>query len=396
MSNKKNKKAEKKKAKRLELLAMIGVSVLVVAICALLIFLVLKYDIGAESDAGTTDQNATEAPTSGPLDVSDEGYEYYKYDTASNVKTEGKYFDTQTTGAGIYVDMGKVEEQVNAYSKEDFARSEGTTDFAVIRFKNLGDVIIALRDDIAPETVNNFKMLASKGFYSNTVISNIKDYFIEGGSLSTTGETKSATSIAGEFSNNGYQNNLSHVQGVISMGRLGDRDSASSAFFICTDTAEGLDNLYASFGYVVAGYDVVEKISRYERKNEDSESGSAPKDSVVIKEVFFVEPKSDKNLGASDKPESSFENKTIRFVDEDLIPVKDLFPDKVIITMQKNTDDGWVDVPVKLRPNASGAAKVSLEVGDYRIYVKVVSGDFSFDEFYNLPAGQETIKITVK
>ena len=62
MSNKKNKKAEKKKAKRLELLAMIGVSVLVVAICALLIFLVLKYDIGAESDAGTTDQNATKRP----------------------------------------------------------------------------------------------------------------------------------------------------------------------------------------------------------------------------------------------------------------------------------------------------------------------------------------------
>lgn len=386
-------KNKNRKAKKLEILAMIGVTVAVAALCALLVFLVIKFNIGADADNGTG--NVTEAPTQGALDVSDEGYKYYEYISANDTQTEGAFFDTKTTGAGIYVDMEKIESQINAYRYGDFAKSEGVTDFAVVRFKNLGDVIIALRDDIAPETVNNFKKLAIRGFYNNTIITKLKDYLVEGGSISTTGETKKSDAIKGEFSNNGFQNNIKHIQGVISMGRSENRDSAQASFFVCTRTAEGLDNLYASFGYIVAGYDVIAKIAEAERKSENTEEGSAPKESVVIKEVFFVEPRADKNLGISDKADSNFESKTIVFVDGDGKPATDLAPDKIVITMKKLENKGWADVPVYLRTNASGEARVNLERGDYRIYIRVFRGDFVFEEFYNLEATQEKITITV-
>ena len=126
-----------------------------------------------------------------------------------------------------------------------------------------GDVIKAeLYPDIAPNTVNNFISLVKKGFYNGLNFHRIiNGFMIQGGCPEETGMGGPNYSIKGEFSQNGFKNDLKHTEGVLSMARSMRPDSAGSQFFIMHKAAPHLDGAYAAFGKVIEGMDVVNKIA---------------------------------------------------------------------------------------------------------------------------------------
>ena len=126
-----------------------------------------------------------------------------------------------------------------------------------------GDVMKAeLYPEIAPNTVKNFVSLVSKGYYDGLIFHRvIKGFMIQGGCPEGTGMGGPGYSIKGEFSGNGFTNDLKHTKGVLSMARSMMPNSAGSQFFIMHANAPHLDGQYAAFGKVVEGLDVVDKIA---------------------------------------------------------------------------------------------------------------------------------------
>lgn len=126
-----------------------------------------------------------------------------------------------------------------------------------------GDVIRAeLYPEIAPNTVKNFISLVKKGYYDGLIFHRvIQGFMIQGGCPQGTGMGGPGYSIKGEFSQNGFQNDLKHTEGVLSMARSMMPNSAGSQFFIMHKTSPHLDGAYAAFGKVVEGMDVVNKIA---------------------------------------------------------------------------------------------------------------------------------------
>ena len=134
---------------------------------------------------------------------------------------------------------------------------------AEIVVQDYGTIRVELDGDTAPITVANFMKLAEDGFYDGLTFHRImKGFMIQGGDPRKNGTGGSDEKIAGEFAANGYENNLSHLRGTISMARAKDYNSASSQFFIVHDdsAARSLDGLYAAFGRVTEGMEVVDAI----------------------------------------------------------------------------------------------------------------------------------------
>ena len=126
-----------------------------------------------------------------------------------------------------------------------------------------GSVIkIELYPEVAPNTVRNFISLINKKFYDGLTFHRvIKDFMIQGGCPQGNGMGGPDYQIKGEFSLNGFQNDLAHTRGVISMARATSPNSAGSQFFIMHQDAPHLDGSYAAFGTVIEGMDVVDKIA---------------------------------------------------------------------------------------------------------------------------------------
>ena len=126
-----------------------------------------------------------------------------------------------------------------------------------------GEIIkLELYPSKAPETVNNFVNLVQKGFYDGLIFHRvIKGFMIQGGCPLGNGTGNPGYSIKGEFSNNGFTNQLKHEAGVLSMARSMMPNSAGSQFFIMHKAAPHLDGEYAAFGKVIEGMDVVDKIA---------------------------------------------------------------------------------------------------------------------------------------
>jgi peptidyl-prolyl cis-trans isomerase B (cyclophilin B) len=126
-----------------------------------------------------------------------------------------------------------------------------------------GEMVIELWPDVAPKTVENFKKLAGEGFYDGTCFHRvIKGFMIQGGDPLTKDASKESVWGTG---GPGYQikaefNDKSHVRGVISMARSNHPDSAGSQFFICHGDPKFLDGQYTTFGKLIKGDDVLEKI----------------------------------------------------------------------------------------------------------------------------------------
>lgn len=128
---------------------------------------------------------------------------------------------------------------------------------------NNGDIMKAeLYPEIAPNTVNNFISLVKKGYYDGIIFHRvIRGFMIQGGDPEGTGVGGPGYSIKGEFSGNGFQNDLKHTKGVLSMARTMMPNSAGSQFFIMHETSPHLDGQYAAFGQVTEGLDVIDKIA---------------------------------------------------------------------------------------------------------------------------------------
>ncbi len=126
-----------------------------------------------------------------------------------------------------------------------------------------GDTFKAeLYPDIAPQSVNNFISLISKGFYNGLIFHRvIPGFMIQGGDPEGTGMGGPGYSIKGEFSSNGFKNDLKHTKGVLSMARSMMPDSAGSQFFIMHETSPHLDGQYAAFGKITEGQEVVDAIA---------------------------------------------------------------------------------------------------------------------------------------
>ncbi|MGN0249414.1 MAG: peptidylprolyl isomerase [Lachnospiraceae bacterium] len=126
-----------------------------------------------------------------------------------------------------------------------------------------GDVMKAeLYPEIAPISVNNFISLIKKGYYDGLIFHRvIRGFMIQGGCPEGTGMGGPGYSIKGEFSQNGFKNDLKHTEGVLSMARSMMPNSAGSQFFIMHKTSPHLDGAYAAFGKITEGMDVVNKIA---------------------------------------------------------------------------------------------------------------------------------------
>lgn len=126
-----------------------------------------------------------------------------------------------------------------------------------------GDVMKAeLYPEIAPNTVNNFISLVSKGYYDGLIFHRvISGFMIQGGCPQGTGMGGPGYCIKGEFSQNGFKNDLKHTEGVLSMARAMYPDSAGSQFFIMHKTSPHLDGAYAAFGKITEGMEVVNRIA---------------------------------------------------------------------------------------------------------------------------------------
>ena len=126
-----------------------------------------------------------------------------------------------------------------------------------------GDKMVAeLYPEIAPISVNNFISLINKGYYDGLIFHRvIKGFMIQGGCPDGTGMGGPGYTVKGEFAQNGFENNLKHTEGVLSMARAMHPDSAGSQFFIMHKTSPHLDGAYAAFGKFIEGMDVVNAIA---------------------------------------------------------------------------------------------------------------------------------------
>ena len=126
-----------------------------------------------------------------------------------------------------------------------------------------GDIMKAeLYPEIAPNTVNNFISLVQNGFYDGLIFHRvIRGFMIQGGCPDGTGMGGPGYTIKGEFSQNGFANDLRHTEGVLSMARAMHPDSAGSQFFSMHKNSPHLDGAYAAFGKITEGMDIVNKIA---------------------------------------------------------------------------------------------------------------------------------------
>lgn len=164
----------------------------------------------------------------------------------------------------------------------------------IVTFETTAGVIKAeLYPEIAPNTVNNFISLINKEFYDGLIFHRvIKGFMIQGGDPEGVGIGGPGYSIKGEFAMNGFENNLAHTEGVLSMARSQMPNSAGSQFFIMHKNAPHLDGQYAAFGKVTEGMDVVNAIA--ETKTDYSDAPLEPqmmiKVTVDTQGVEYPEP----------------------------------------------------------------------------------------------------------
>ena len=145
-----------------------------------------------------------------------------------------------------------------------------------------GDIMKAeLYPEIAPNTVNNFISLVQNGFYDGLIFHRvIRGFMIQGGCPDGTGMGGPGYTIKGEFSQNGFANDLRHTEGVLSMARAMHPDSAGSQLFIMHKAAPHLDGAYAAFGKIIEGMDIVNKIAET-----DTDYSDRPLDEQKMKKV---------------------------------------------------------------------------------------------------------------
>ena len=173
----------------------------------------------------------------------------------------------------------------------NYASSVTEKPIVTITMENDEKILIELDPAVAPNTVANFVSLVEKGFYDGVIFHRvIPDFMIQGGDPEGNGTGGADYTIKGEFSENGFENNLKHDRGVISMARSNDPNSASSQFFIMVKESTHLDGKYAAFGKVIEGMEVVDDIVSVERDGSDKPLKDQTMKSVTVDTKGFDYP----------------------------------------------------------------------------------------------------------
>ncbi|MEN8904676.1 MAG: peptidylprolyl isomerase [Clostridiales bacterium] len=152
-----------------------------------------------------------------------------------------------------------------------------------IEMESGNKIKLELYPEIAPNSVNNFISLIKNNFYDGVIFHRvIPNFMIQGGDPEGTGTGNPGYSIKGEFSSNGFDNNLKHDRGIISMARAMDPNSGGSQFFIMVKNSPHLDNEYAAFGKVTEGMNEVDKIVGVDRDHNDKPYENQTMKSVTV------------------------------------------------------------------------------------------------------------------
>ena len=162
-----------------------------------------------------------------------------------------------------------------------------------MKIKNKGNIKIELYPEIAPNTVNNFISLIKKGYYDGLIFHRIiRGFMIQGGDPRGTGMGGPGYSIRGEFSANGFTNDLKHTEGVLSMARTMDPNSAGSQFFLMTSVSPHLDGQYAAFGKVIEGLNLIMDLEKVKTSFGDKPLADVVMEMVTVNTcgVDFPEP----------------------------------------------------------------------------------------------------------
>lgn len=181
------------------------------------------------------------------------------------------------------------EDDDSTYTPE--ALDETLTYYADIEVEDYGTITIELDQESAPITAANFVELAESGFYNGLTFHRIiEGFMMQGGDPNGDGTGGSDNTIVGEFTDNGYDNELSHTRGAVSMARSTDYDSASSQFFIVQeDISDSLDGQYAVFGYVTEGMDIVDEICEAAEPTDDNGTIEAEDQPVITSVTIYTE-----------------------------------------------------------------------------------------------------------
>lgn len=165
------------------------------------------------------------------------------------------------------------------------ASQDSKKPIVTIEMENGQKIKIELYPEIAPETVKNFIDLVNKGFYDGVIFHRvIPGFMIQGGDPSGNGTGGPGYSIKGEFTANGFENNLKHDRGVISMARTANPNSAGSQFFLMVANSPHLDGQYASFGKVIEGMEEADRIVNVKRDYRDKPNEDQRMTKVTVEE----------------------------------------------------------------------------------------------------------------
>lgn len=190
---------------------------------------------------------------------------------------------------------GCEEESTGNQLKIDYTNKEHETELKYdtknpvveMDIKEYGKVYIELYSDIAPNTVSNFVYLVKTGFYDNNTFHRLIDGFVlQGGDPTGTGTGEPEYSIKGEFTANGFKNELLHKEKVVSMARASSYNSAGSQFFIMIGKAEHLDGQYAAFGKVIDGWNIIEKIVEENKTKVSDDNGTLINNLTITKTLI--------------------------------------------------------------------------------------------------------------
>jgi peptidyl-prolyl cis-trans isomerase B (cyclophilin B) len=179
---------------------------------------------------------------------------------------------------------------VAAEEKKETTPMSSSNEVAVIKTSE-GDMVVQFWTDAAPQTIENFKKLARQGFYDGTIFHRIvKEFMIQGGDPNSKDPAKeNSYGLGGPgYKVNAEFNDHSHDRGVLSMARSADPNSAGSQFFICLAPVHRLDHQYTTFGKLIKGDDVLEKIGNTPVERNAQGEPSKPTKRVVIQKIEIV------------------------------------------------------------------------------------------------------------
>lgn len=204
-------------------------------------------------------------------------------------------FAFMLSGCGSQGDKEKTTDGSANKSVENYPASVKENPIVTITMEDGKEIEVELYPKTAPNTVANFVSLVEKGYYDGLIFHRvIPDFMIQGGDPEGNGTGGPGYSIKGEFSSNGFDNNIKHERGVISMARAQDPNSAGSQFFIMVNETPSLDGEYAAFGKVTKGMETVDSIVSVERDGMDKPLQDQKMKSVKVDTKGFDYPEPEK------------------------------------------------------------------------------------------------------